>query len=206
MKLLYIVTLCFYFALGSGSSLAEIYKYQDANGKWHFTDSPPRDQETTAVEASRPKNQVSPDKDLKQQLHNEFSPGDPIEEATLSVVTVNTKSGNGSGFFVSDDGYIVTNRHVVRPATSSQWKQQEAELEDRKTKISNFRASHKEDAEELKDMKGYIDEHREYFESNRSSSGDMRRIKKSIKITEISCARWRENCGARSRNSVLPVA
>lgn len=36
-----------------------------------------------------------------------------IEESVKSVVTIMTDSGQGTGFFVSDEGYIATNAHVL---------------------------------------------------------------------------------------------
>ncbi len=42
------------------------------------------------------------------------------ERAVPSLVSVSTDSGVGSGFFVSDDGHIITNWHVVSGATRLQ--------------------------------------------------------------------------------------
>lgn len=36
-----------------------------------------------------------------------------LSDAVKSSVTVKTKDGHGSGFFVSEDGYIITNFHVI---------------------------------------------------------------------------------------------
>lgn len=191
MKLFNSIILCLCLALSSSVTTAQIYKYQDANGKWHFTDSPPRDQEATAVETRQ--RTVSPDKDLRQQLLERFQPDDPIDEATLAVVTVLTKAGSGSGFFVTDDGYIVTNRHVVRPATSSQWKQREKQLSERRAQIEDFQLKVKEDTARLEDMRTYIEEQRGYFESGQSSRNDKERFRRYVERYETYQGRHKRN-------------
>ena len=81
---------------------AGVYKYQDENGKWHFTDKPPEGQNSTAVSTSTTGSGGSSDSskgDLKDLLHPKYNPSTPIDEASLSVVTVQTTAGSGSGFF-----------------------------------------------------------------------------------------------------------
>jgi len=57
--------------------------------------------------------------DLKTSLEARLSPQGPIEIANIAVVSITTVSGSGSGFFINDDGLIVTNRHVIRGSEGS---------------------------------------------------------------------------------------
>jgi S1-C subfamily serine protease len=43
-----------------------------------------------------------------------------IEEAIQGVVTIRTNVGQGTGFIISSDGYLVTNYHVVQGATAAE--------------------------------------------------------------------------------------
>lgn len=99
---------------------AEVYRYQDANGRWQFTDRPPpgmangsRDGDEGAEDA---RSQAQSDRnDLAARLGKKYQSDDPVQRATLAVVSVKAMLGEGSGFFVTGDGYLLTNRHVVRP-------------------------------------------------------------------------------------------
>jgi S1-C subfamily serine protease len=154
----------FLFALiaGAGPLQAGVYKYQDEYGKWHFTDKPPQNAESTVVSTDSGGGEST---DLQQQLEERYKPVTEVDRAMLAVVTIETAAGSGSGFFVTDDGYIVTNRHVVRPATSTQARDTKAVLEQRKKRLDEFRAELKYEEERLRENRMTIDEERDYAES-----------------------------------------
>jgi len=54
--------------------------------------------------------------ELKASASSDFS--DVIENAVPSVVTIRTDVAQGTGFIISDDGYLVTNAHVLSGASS----------------------------------------------------------------------------------------
>ena len=104
-------------------AFAGIYKYQDENGVWHFTDTP--DEEVYETAEQYEKNDPSPSKpsvanpavlkgqDLQAHFQKHLPPGNKIEEARNATVSIKMPLGSGSGFFISPNGLIVTNRHVV---------------------------------------------------------------------------------------------
>ena len=88
----------------------EVYRFQDADGRWQFTDRPPpgaRVRETSPTAANLT--------DLAARLNERFSPRTPLQAATLATVAIEAVRGQGSGFFVTPEGHILTNRHVIRP-------------------------------------------------------------------------------------------
>ncbi len=50
---------------------------------------------------------------LAEQIESRIPTSSPIERARNATVTIRTSWGEGTGFFISDSGLIVTNRHVV---------------------------------------------------------------------------------------------
>lgn len=101
----------------AGSADAVVYRYKK-NGVWHFTDNPtevPTEQMDGQTIAASP--ETSPGTDLKNQLVAALKPTNEIETAVLATVAVETAFGYGTGFFISGDGYILTNKHVIRKLT-----------------------------------------------------------------------------------------
>jgi serine protease Do len=106
------------FVLVAPAAWGEVFKFMDGDGRWHFTDRPPpgaAQPPAAAGSADTP----GTDHDLATRLKGRFGSGTQIQQATLGTVAVKTEAGQGAGFFIRPDGYILTNRHVVRPATEA---------------------------------------------------------------------------------------
>jgi S1-C subfamily serine protease len=54
---------------------------------------------------------------LKSSVSSDFS--EITEELIKSVVTISTDVGQGSGFFIADEGYLITNYHVLKGASAA---------------------------------------------------------------------------------------
>lgn len=111
-----ILMLCPMVLLTGGDSEADIYQYKDKNGSWVITDTPPDNVAETKVirDKVRQSSRSSGFRDIERNLSEKFNPQSEIETASLSTVTIKTSMGVGSGFFINEDGYILTNRHVLR--------------------------------------------------------------------------------------------
>jgi serine protease Do len=148
----------------------EIYKYQDDHGNWHFTDRPPPGAAGGAAvaisdgigDANRTQST-----DLAEQLQSIFHVSTDLERATLSVVGIETPLGHGAGFFFSADGYILTNRHVVRPANSSVWKEQQDDMDKAARQVAELGAK----AQEVRERINRLDAELKRFGAYLSRSG-----------------------------------
>ena len=114
---------------------AEIFRFQDANGRWHFSDRPPNSQ-STAVAGGTTGASTGADRDLAQELAAKFETSTPVQQATLATLAVKAQLGQGAGFFISADGYILTNRHVVRPGGSKDLAKAQAKLDKAERKLA----------------------------------------------------------------------
>ena len=143
---------------------AEIYKYKDKQGNWQYSDKPPKG-ESTKVYINNKKNHPAENTDktttdlapshttdLKALLYKKYKPGNSIEQASLATVSIETHLAIGSGFFISQDGYILTNKHVVRPSASDSWQETNKKYNEQKKEYKKNQRILDDEAEHLEAM------------------------------------------------------
>ena len=165
------------------TALAGFYKYKDEDGNWQFTDKKPKD-EKNASSVSYKSNTGGAFKDYKKKLNKKYNPENLVERATLAVVTVNSKLGSGSGFFISEDCYLITNKHVVRPTSTKSWstsnkdlQQDKVEIKEAKNLIYNEEERLKINKRKLADFRNYVDSLRPGAEKNHEEEEYQYRFK-----------------------------
>ena len=111
-----ILVLFLILVFSEGKAEADIYQYKDKNGNWVLTDSPPGNVENMEIikNKDRRSSRSSGFRDIEKELTEKYRPKTDIEKASLSTVTIKTSIGQGSGFFINENGYILTNKHVLR--------------------------------------------------------------------------------------------
>lgn len=138
---------------------ADIYRYQDAEGGWHFTDAPPPDSGADLVPGYAQAGETPPAGDLVAQLESGFDAVTPIARATLAVVTIKSGFGEGSGFFCTSEGHILTNRHVIRPSEGTNFQVREQTLTGQEQDLQGLETELNDGRRKLrlmkKDLEGY---------------------------------------------------
>jgi serine protease Do len=98
------VLICVFFLfVGLIPAEAKVTTWTDDEGIVHIEDQPPPGQ---------PKRS----RDLQEQLALNFPPQNAVEKARNATLLVQSSKGVGSGFFITQDGFILTNKHIVNPS------------------------------------------------------------------------------------------
>jgi len=140
----------------------QIFRYQDEQGVWHFTDVPPKGYAATIVpdislsvaSAPTPTARIA---DLAARLEDAYAPVTPLAYATLSVVSIKSDVAEGSGFFCTEEGHILTTRHVVQPEADEVL--DGPSLDERERELASIHDGLKETQRQLEFMKADLEQY-----------------------------------------------
>ncbi len=101
------IVICLSLLLGcpGPAGAANVATWTDEEGIVHIEDRPPAEPPGRS-------------KDLEAQLARNFPPQNAVEKARNATVLVQSSRGVGSGFFITRDGFILTNKRIVNPEGS----------------------------------------------------------------------------------------
>ncbi len=168
------ILFCFFTLIFSDYSVAAgVYKYKDKNGVWHFTDTPTEmtDSDTEKIiDDTKIEKEV---KDIEKLLSEKLPAQNRIEHARNATVSIKTELSNGSGFFITDDGYIITNKHVIYGM--------ENELKEGKAAFDKMK-------EYLDELEQFLEEDETWLEKEREwlteAKDELNRVSRLVKSNE----------------------
>lgn len=100
--------------LAADAASAKIQRLKDKDGNYYYKDIPDGGDSDDAPVQRKTQTSSPGLKDLAAELSARFNPAGAVERASIGTVTVKTSIGTGSGFFITPNGYIITNKHVIR--------------------------------------------------------------------------------------------
>jgi S1-C subfamily serine protease len=173
---------------------ADIYKYQDDNGVWHFSQTPPSDSKVETEVFTESGAKRSSPINAKELFKNFKGVNDP-RSATYCVVMVESGFGKGSGFFINNSGYIVTNRHVIRGDKKRQQRIDKG-FDDYDKRFETAGKNLKKQAESLENYKKRIDNFKNRVDSMREGSSkeyELKRYNSALKDYKIRKKSYEKN-------------
>src|SRR6056297_3613890 len=140
-----------------GVSAAKIYQYQDADGNWHFTDTPSEDSAARAETFRQGTSRPAGRQNLKDLLYKHYRPSNAIEAAAIATVTIKSSIGSGSGFFVS------SNRHVLR-GDEKRFQATEQAIDDMDRRIETLERHFQDKKQRLDSFREHLDAYKKNIE------------------------------------------
>jgi S1-C subfamily serine protease len=150
IMLIAIVPMCW----TADTAFSKIYKYKK-NGVWTYTDSPPADLPADSQVMSETGRVAPPSQSSGQPLLTGYPARTPIENATKATVAIQSSLGFGSGFFVTEDGYLITNKHVIR-TTDSQNNRTQGQIAKAEDRIDYIEKQLAHEAQRIKNFKARL--------------------------------------------------
>lgn len=143
----------------------ELYKYKK-DGVWHYTDSPPKEVVSQSEVIAGSTDNAPPPSPEGTPLLEKYPARSVMERAGAATVAIKGPLGYGSGFFITADGFVLTNKHVVR-TTKDQEKQEKEFFNAVEGGIKEIEKEFREEKKRLDDYARNLEELRQMARNER---------------------------------------
>ncbi len=187
---------CILMLVCGGLCEADIYKYQK-DGVWYYTDTPPKELPADSQTMKEISRQAPSQSTGGEPLLADYPAGNAIEQAAAATVAVKSTMGYGSGFFISSQGHIITNKHVVR-ATAAQSQKNENYFNTVENRISELDKAFADEQDRLEQYHDRIDRLKRAAETE-SDPIRRRSYREDYETNSKRYETWRIDLGKREK-------